>query len=413
MGEYMNLKNYYSILIFLIFAGCGNSSNHLTGNQMTGLRTQAQIFTQAQNNTKQVQNKTQSDKYTLIVFVHGTILPLPSPSCLFSSLNDRFEKRQPEEPRGKKSWSDYYYNELRYKTFVKCQPIANLGLEDINKLSVKDTKKYPYTKLSADLYNNSYSFANQNKHSNLHFYTFGWDGRLRQKSRIHSAKLLYKSLLTEINSLKNRFKLSDQDLELILVGHSHGGNVLLNLAQAEAEFKNNLIINKLILLGTPVQSETAEFINHMMFKKIYSFYSTNDIVQIMDILSTQDDISKRRYKNTDKKSKLVQVELEIGNKRPLHNELWMFGDKSNILYRSKLAINPLPAFVFLPIIINEIENKHPGANELLAHIDKDKNKQCFTVKLKNKVNNQDQTITSMPAKIMAFNNLNPDKKKQL
>jgi DNA polymerase sigma len=146
-----------------------------------------------------------------------------------------------------------------------------------------------------------------------------------------------------------------------------------------------------------------------MFQKIYSLYSTDDMVQVIDIISTQDDISKRRYKNTNIKSKLVQIELEIGNKKPYHNELWLFGDESNILYRKHLAINPLPVFVFAPVIINEIENKHPGVNDLLAHIDKDKSRQCFTVKLKDKALDQNQTLTSMPAQIMAFNNANPDK----
>lgn len=393
----MNFKNHYLILLLLIFTGCSHSNKRL-------------ILLQSIE-----QHNIQSDKHTLIVFVHGTILPLPSPSCLFSSLKDGFKKSR----REKKAWADYYYDELRYKTFFKCQPIANWGLETINELSTRDTQKYPYATRSADLYKNSYNFANQNvaspeKQANLHFYTFGWDGRLSQKSRINSAKTLYKSLLTEMGNLKSNLNLKDQDLELILIGHSHGGNVLLNLAKVEDKVYGNLKVDKLkvdklILLGTPVQSETAELINSAMFNKIYSFYSTNDMIQVIDIISTQDDISKRRYKNTDEKSKLVQIELEIGTKKPLHNELWLFGDKSNIIYRSKLAINPLPAFVFLPVIINEIESKHPGVNELLVNIDKDKINQCFTVKLKDKTVNQNQTLTSIPTQIVAFNNVNPDK----
>ncbi|MFA6535370.1 MAG: hypothetical protein WCS92_03880 [Candidatus Babeliales bacterium] len=380
----MNFKSHYIILIFLIFAGCSNSNNQLV---------HSVIF----QNTSQ--SNIQSNKHTLIVFVHGTILPLPSPTCLLSSLKDGFKKSRTEG----KAWADYYYEELRYKTLFKCQPRANFGLENISDLSLKDTQRYPYTKLSADLYKNSYDFANQENSSNLHFYTFGWDGYLSQKSRLSSAKVLYSSLINEISKIKSNLNFKDTDLELILIGHSHGGNVLLNLAKINKEINGNLKIDKLILFGTPVQSETEELVNDEMFRKIYSLYSTDDMVQVMDIISTHDSISKRRYKNTNITSKLVQIELEIGNKRPCHNELWLFGDPCNIVYRKNLAIYPLPVFIFAPVIINELDTKYSDASEILAHIDKNKNTQCFTIKLKDKVFDKNQTLTSMPTQILAFN----------
>jgi len=383
----MNFKKYRSWLVVLIsgmFSGCSNSNNHVVH------------LIDSQN---VLQSNIQSDKHTLIVFVHGTILPLPSPTCLLSSLKDGFKKSRTEG----KAWADYYYEELRYKTLFKCQPRANFGLENIGNLSPKDTQKYPYTKLSADLYKNSYIFANKENSSNLHFYTFGWDGYLNQKSRLSSAKVLYSSLLNEISKIKSNINLKDQDLELVLIGHSHGGNVLLNLAKINAEIHGNLKVDKLVLIGTPVQSETEELINDAMFKKIYSLYSNDDMVQVIDIISTQDSISKRRYKNTNIKSKLVQIELEIGNKRPCHNELWLFGDECNILYRKSLAIYPLPVFVFVPVIINTLDTKYPDACEMLVHVDKDKSAQCFTIKLSNKSNNQEQNLTSMPTQILAFN----------
>jgi len=384
----MDFKKYRSWLALLIsgtFAGCSNSNNQVVHSINSQTIAQSRILT---------------NKHTLIVFVHGTILPLPSPTCLLSSLKDGFKKSRTEG----KAWADYYYEELRYKTLFKCQPRANFGLENISDLSPKDTQKYPYTKLSADLYKNSYDFANQENSSNLHFYTFGWDGHLSQKSRLSSAKVLYSSLLTETSKIKSTLNLKDQDLELILIGHSHGGNVLLNLAKINKEINGNLKVDKLILFGTPVQSETEELINDEMFRKIYSLYSTDDMVQVMDIISTQDSISKRRYKNANITSKLVQIELEIGNKRPCHNELWLFGDPCNIVYRKNLAIYPLPVFVFAPVIINELNTKYSDASEILAHIDKDKNTQCFTIKLKNKAFDKNQTLTSMPTQILAYSN---------
>jgi hypothetical protein len=389
-------------------AGCRNpktSQSHVNKqlinmqNQIptTNLNSASRITQNENQSIKQTQNA----KHTLIVFVHGTILPLPSPSCVFSSFNKKHNE--------KKSWTGRYYEKLRYKTFFKCQPIANLGLENISFLSASDAEKYPYTKLSADLYGNCYSFANPESLSNLHFYTFGWDGRLSQESRLNSAKILYSSLLKEISRIKNSLDLKDQDLELILIGHSHGGNILLNLAKVKTEFKNNLVIDKLIMLGTPVQSETKELISDPMFKKVYSFYSNGDIIQVMDIVSTEDATSKRRYKNSNTTQKLVQIELKIGKKEPRHTELWLFGDSSNMLYRKHLAIYPLPAFVFVLVIIRQLDSKYPNAREMLALIDKDKKNKTFTIKLTDKTQNQVSFLTSIPAQILEYKKTNLDK----
>lgn len=335
--------------------------------------------------------KSTEPKHTLIIFVHGTILPLPSPSCIFSALNKRFEKNHKE----KKSWSKYYYEELRYKTLFRYKPIGDYGLKKVEDVC---TEKYPCTQKAATLYENSYNFINKGN-SKLHFYTFGWDGRLSHKSRINNAKILYQSLITEINKIKNNFNLSDQSIDIILLGHSHGGNVLLNLARAEEEFKQNLKINKLILLGTPVQSETSQFINNPIFEKIYNFYSNGDMIQVVDIFSTEDDISKRRYQNISPESKLVQIELKIGNKKPWHAELWLFGESSSMIYRPNLAIYPFPAFLFAPIIINELDQKYSQAHEIFAQIDKNKQSHCFLVNLKNKELETTQDSITIPEEI--------------
>jgi hypothetical protein len=336
-----------------------------------------------------------SPKHTIIVFVHGTILPLPSPSCMFSALNKRFERDRKE----KKSWSKYYYEELRYKTLFKCKPIGDYGLEKVEDVC---TAKYPYTQKAASIYANSYKFANKEKSANLHFYTFGWDGRLRHKSRVNSARTLYQSLIQEIDTLKNRFNLSEQDIEVILLGHSHGGNVLLNLAKAEEEFKKNLTVNKLLLFGTPVQKETSQFINSPTFEKIYNFYSKDDMLQVADIISTKSK-SKRCYKNNSAESKLVQIELKIGKKKPWHAELWLFGGSSRFIYRPSLAIYPLPAFLFSPIIINELEQKYPKAHDIFAQIDKDKKAHTFSVNVKNKELNKSPESVSIPEEAFAHN----------
>jgi hypothetical protein len=202
---------------------------------------------------------------------------------------------------------------------------------------------------------------------------------------------------------------------------------LLNLAKIDKEIHDNLCkekavklatkpdrlkvgrlkVDKLILIGTPVQSETKKLISDPMFKKVYSFYSNGDMIQVIDIVSTEDAISKRRYNNSDKTSKLVQIELKIGKKEPRHTELWLFGGSDNsMLYRKHLAIYPLPAFVFIPVIIKQLDSKYPNAREILSVIDKNKKNKNFTIKLTDKTQKQAQTLTSISAQILKYKSAN-------
>ena len=351
----------------MISAGCNNVSRHT-------------MWYKPHNQVAKNMQLEQGQKHTLIVFVHGTILPLPSPSCIFPAIKDVLKKGR----REKKGWSDYYYEKLRYNTFFKYQIISNYGLKRIDEQSEGTCVRYPYTNHLANLYENSYEFANSKIPTNLHIYSFGWDGRLSHKSRQRSAKALYARLIEEIDFLKKSLNLSDDKIETILIGHSHGGNVLLNLVKAEEEFKQNLKIDKLILIGAPVQSETADLITNSMFKKVYSFYSNGDYVQVVDIVSTEDSISKRRFKNNEANSRLTQVELTVDKTKPSHSELWLLGDTYDFIHRKSLTTYPLPLFIFIPIIINSIEEQASNCHEILANIRRDKKEQEFVVKIKNK-----------------------------
>jgi hypothetical protein len=377
------IKYFYLCLTIFLIVGCNN--HRIIKNWVDQARAKA-------SNTSTTYT---AGKHTLIVFVHGTILPLPSPTCIFPSIKDVLKKGRSE----KRGWSDYYYEKLRYKTFFKYQIIGNYGLEDINKLSPATCARYPYTKMLCNFYENSYEFANDKMPANLHMYNFGWDGRLSQKSRLRGAKNLYKQLTNEILNLKNKFNLCDDDLEIIMIGHSHGGNVLLNLARAEEEFKQHLKIDKLILLATPVQSETADLISNRMFKNVYSFYSNGDYVQVIDIVSTEDSISKRRYKNNESNSKLVQIELTIDKTKPSHSEMWLCGNSYDFLYRKCLSTYPFPLFLFIPMIINKLECYHVKCCELLVNIKRDKLKQEFVLEIKNKGTDKVLTHVFVPVKI--------------
>ncbi|MDR3550973.1 MAG: hypothetical protein P4L31_06175 [Candidatus Babeliales bacterium] len=110
-----------------------------------------------------------------------------------------------------------------------------------------------------------------------HFYTFGWSGQLCFDKRKSEAQNLYES----IKKLNKQYQDSHgMDPEITLITHSHGGNLALNLASVK-QVSDNFTL-KLIVLACPVQHETEDFVSDALFSRIYSFYSTSDLIQIID-----------------------------------------------------------------------------------------------------------------------------------
>ncbi len=116
-----------------------------------------------------------------------------------------------------------------------------------------------------------------------HFYFWGWSGKLSRGARATEAQTLYTDLKTLIAYYKKAC--AETPLRLRLISHSHGGNVLLNLCQAQDE-TNPLVFDELILLACPVQFATKEYVHSDCFKKIYSFYSA-DLYQVIDFQRTK------------------------------------------------------------------------------------------------------------------------------
>ncbi|MCX5922580.1 MAG: alpha/beta hydrolase fold domain-containing protein [Candidatus Dependentiae bacterium] len=147
-----------------------------------------------------------------------------------------------------------------------------------------------------------------------HFYTFGWSGKLSFNSRKETAQELY-------NALKNLSKRYTEEHgitpEITLITHSHGGNVALNLAKVQDP--DNQLKVEAILLACPVQSETQELVKDPLFKKIYSFYSRKDWMQVLDPQGfyLTDNNLRRHWKFSEREfpahHNLYQAELTINN----------------------------------------------------------------------------------------------------
>jgi hypothetical protein len=144
-----------------------------------------------------------------------------------------------------------------------------------------------------------------------HFYLFGWSGKLSFKRRAHAAR----ELLIDLKKVVSAYKATWGVRPFIrIITHSHGGNVVLNMAKLVLPVgsDDDLVIDELLLLACPVQDSTALYIQKPFFKKIYSLYSRADLLQILDPQGLQSIaatlFSRRRFPVQDN---LVQVKLKI------------------------------------------------------------------------------------------------------
>jgi hypothetical protein len=352
----------FSLLIPL--AGCKNNNE---GKKLYNAPNKATLKTEPQNFAL-------NQNHVINVYVHGTLLPIPSLTAFGKTFMED-KKNRKNQPKEKKERSFYqkYLDNLRTSGIFACQPINDWGLIEIDAKSLDPQEQSKPRYQIANIHKNIDLNLLQNNNTSYSFYTFGWDGRLSKDNRLMWSQRLYLELFNEIEKIKNKFK--PKNLTINIFAHSHGGNVVLNLAAAEKKYNKNLSIDRIILLGTPVQSETKCYVNSPIFKNIYSFYSTGDNMQIIDILSTKDNISQRRFDESKKENfvppkKLYQVEIIAGKYKPTHSELWGFGLKDNFIYRKKFPINPLPILALSPIAINYIESNPEKHNNFLLHMEK-------------------------------------------
>lgn len=157
--------------------------------------------------------------------------------------------------------------------------------------------------------------------SQNHFYAFRWSGKLDNNARKEAAKILF----YQINDLIYNLKKENSNPTISIITHSHGGNVALNLANYITENALDFYIERLILLACPVQNQTSSFINHKIFKKVYSLYSIVDLTQILDPQGFHKEnknkkvpfFSEREFKPANN---LKQARIRINNRGLCHTE---------------------------------------------------------------------------------------------
>lgn len=387
-------------------------------------------------------------EHWITIFVHGTY----GPNLLFHPLAKVLKKHNEER------LYKVVQQLLKHKILFRRQFMPPQGLDKIEKCFEKN----PISLSITNAYQKVSKLSKSNKNNTL--YAFGWNGKLNQKDRQLAAIKLYNSICKEIERYKEKSIIP----KIQLICFSHGGNLCLNLAgihkilnmqtakieavnenerKALSELKKqikedsnkntnslsnniakNLSIDKLVLFATPIQQETEFFCFYPFFKKIYNFYSENDIVQISDIASTKG--KNKRTINTKNHTKripcITQIRITINhnlknnqNTKSLlfYKDLLTNDIKANLnsilrggmpfpkhpydpghldfwgvsLNKAKTLFEPLPLIIFTPIFLSIIK-KNKLMNNLNINIKTEKENILFIASNRNKTIKKDCSI---------------------
>jgi hypothetical protein len=200
-----------------------------------------------------------------------------------------------------------------------------------------------------------------------HFYLFGWNGKLSFKEREMAARKLYLDLKVVREEYKKKYGVEPV---IRMIAHSHGGNIILLLAQVKDPEDTSFFISQAILLATPVQKQTKNYACAECFGKIYSLYSMLDILQVIDPQGLQQKethalFSERFFPHHEK---IEQVAMKINNRSMMHIEF----------VRKKFMAQ-------IPSILTEIDSWQQSSR-LSAH-DWSKKDKCLCINTKRKHGN--------------------------
>jgi hypothetical protein len=270
--------------------------------------------------------------------------------------------------------------------FAKMTKNVLLLLSDDTKglCKINQPETYHYPSLRAQ----ALEAADPAHFSTEHFYTFGWSGLLDLQARKIAAQDLFNALKNLVLDYLAQYGYAP---EIILISHSHGGNVILHLAEIVDPDGFELKIAKAVLLACPVQNHTNHLISSSIFERIYSLHSHTDMIQIVDPQGlhhrkekiTRPLLSMRHF---DAHPKMAQA-LIRWKEYPLWNAQDLAIDKLalkglikainalNYIKRSRglfhVEFGLLPFIRQLPIIINQLDTLFDNGGNCSSHKDHD------------------------------------------
>ena len=229
------------------------------------------------------------------------------------------------------------------------------------------------------------------------FYAFGHLGVLSHRYRSEIAKTLYAELLEKIKMAQDVY----ETVKVVLVTHSHGGTIALNMAAVENELKKGLIIDDLIMFGTPLQSETAPYANHSMFKRVMNCYALGDVMQGSDVLTTASrqcytTFASIKSLNLSKETVYdVQLAVNGDSKAVTHGNMWCFMHKDV----TNTHLDPLPYAVLTPALLNAFDNHEFGTNVQVSIHSDEKHFGIHVADIEKKVEYQSPNAYDILAKV--------------
>ncbi len=279
----------------------------------------------------------------IVVFVHGTLLPIPAVNDIHKNVANFFA------PRGK-ILGQIYSTLVRENDFLGYQPIAHIGLHPIDRVCTKGANG---AQLLAWWIQEIYNILPFDERADVDAYTFGWDGVLSDEHRKNQARNFLASLRTLVNERRSAGLVQGKDFDLIVLTHSHGGNLALYMVDWALP-NESFFIDYLINLGTPIHEKTEKNLGAPLFKNVWNVYSKNDWIQVSDFISIQGSYKRKRVYESSSSKKLhtlKQILFEVDGRGPLHSEMWFF-------YRSwlqQLFKHPVPIGVFVPLMLHLVK----------------------------------------------------------
>ena len=149
--------------------------------------------------------------------------------------------------------------------------------------------------------------------------SFSWSGNCSESDRRIAAITLVQ-LLRE-KTLKNK--------KIVIIAHSHGGNVALHALEYIKYHKIDIFIDFLVLLGTPIAHNYA--LEHVSVKLIMNIFSFGDLIQPVFGL----------FKRTlQKNEQSINLHMILYEKEPKHNQLYtpLFACNITQLYQMSSVI---------------------------------------------------------------------------
>jgi len=149
------------------------------------------------------------------------------------------------------------------------------------------------------------------------FYAFGWEGELNFDARLATSKELYEALNTLVDDYEKKNGVRPH---LRVIAHSHGCNVVLNLAAVKSQ--DNRLTMDIVLLACPVQEETKHFIDDPIFNKRYALCSKGDFIQVIDPQGIQRSQSSHLFSERwfPQYAGVIQAKVKIKGRAIMHIE---------------------------------------------------------------------------------------------